>query len=36
MIARGLAEAHGGSVGAESDGVPGRGATFRVAIPIRD
>jgi two-component system sensor histidine kinase BaeS len=35
-IVRDLAEAHGGSVSAESDGVPGRGAIFRVAIPIRD
>ncbi len=35
-IVRDLAEAHGGSVSAESDGVPGQGASFRVAIPLRD
>jgi two-component system sensor histidine kinase BaeS len=35
-IVRDLAEAHGGSVMAESDGVPGRGATFRVTLPLRD
>ena len=34
-IVRGLAEAHGGSVTAESDGVPGKGATFRVRLPLR-
>jgi two-component system sensor histidine kinase BaeS len=35
-IVRDLAEAHGGTVTAESDGVPGRGATFRVTLPLRD
>ena len=35
-IVRDLAEAHGGSVTAESDGVPGSGATFRVRLPLRD
>jgi two-component system sensor histidine kinase BaeS len=34
-IVRDLATAHGGSVEATSDG-PGRGATFRVRLPIRD
>lgn len=34
-IVRDLATAHGGSVEAASDG-PGRGATFRVRLPIRD
>ncbi len=35
-IVRDLAEAHGGTVTAESDGVVGRGATFRVVLPLRD
>ena len=35
-IVRDLAVAHGGSVAAESDGVPGAGATFRVRLPLRD
>jgi two-component system sensor histidine kinase BaeS len=35
-IVRDLAAAHGGSVTVESDGVPGRGATFRVRLPLRD
>jgi two-component system sensor histidine kinase BaeS len=35
-IVRDLAEAHGGIVTAASDGIPGRGATFRVALPLRD
>ena len=35
-IVRDLAVAHGGTVTAESEGVPGRGATFRVALPLRD
>jgi two-component system sensor histidine kinase BaeS len=34
-IVRDLAAAHGGSVEATSEG-PGRGATFRVRLPIRD
>jgi two-component system sensor histidine kinase BaeS len=35
-IVRDLAEAHGGGVTAESSGVPGEGATFRVRLPLRD
>ena len=35
-IVRDLAAAHGGSVAVESDGVPGRGSTFRVRLPLRD
>jgi signal transduction histidine kinase len=35
-IVRDLAEAHGGTVEAESTGVAGEGATFRVRIPLRD
>jgi len=35
-IARGLVAAHGGTIGAESDGIPGRGTTFRVRLPRRD
>jgi two-component system sensor histidine kinase BaeS len=35
-IVRDLVAAHGGTVTAESDGVPGRGSTFRVRIPRRD
>ena len=34
-IVRDLATAHGGSVEVESEGVPGRGATFRVRLPRR-
>jgi PAS domain S-box-containing protein len=34
-IARHLVESHGGTIAAESDGV-GRGATFRVRIPLHD
>ena len=34
-IVRDLAEAHGGAVSVESDGFSGRGAVFRVSIPIR-
>ena len=34
-IVRDLAAAHGGSVEVESDGVPGRGSTFRVRLPRR-
>ena len=32
-IARDLVAAHGGTIRAESDGVPGRGTTFRVRLP---
>jgi two-component system sensor histidine kinase BaeS len=35
-IVRDLAAAHGGTVEVESDGVPGRGSTFRVRLPLRD
>jgi two-component system sensor histidine kinase BaeS len=35
-IVRDLAAAHGGSVEVSSDGVPGRGSTFRVRLPLRD
>jgi two-component system sensor histidine kinase BaeS len=35
-IARGLVAAHGGTIGAESEGIPGRGTTFRVRLPRRD
>ena len=35
-IVRDLATAHGGSVAATSDGVPGAGSTFRVSLPLRD
>lgn len=35
-IVRDLTEAHGGTVTAESSGVPGHGATFRVVLPLRD
>ncbi len=35
-IVRDLATAHGGSVEAASDGVPGAGSTFRVRLPVRD
>jgi two-component system sensor histidine kinase BaeS len=34
-IVRDLATAHGGTVEAESEGVAGRGATFRVTLPRR-
>ncbi len=35
-IVRDLATAHGGSVEARSDGMPGLGASFRVRLPLRD
>jgi two-component system, OmpR family, sensor histidine kinase BaeS len=35
-IVRDLAAAHGGSVEAASEGVPGRGSTFTVKLPLRD
>jgi two-component system sensor histidine kinase BaeS len=35
-IVRDLVEAHGGTVSAVSEGVPGRGSTFRVTLPRRD
>ncbi|HYN48624.1 MAG TPA: HAMP domain-containing sensor histidine kinase [Candidatus Nanopelagicales bacterium] len=35
-IARDLVAAHGGSIRAESAGIPGRGTTFRVRLPRRD
>jgi two-component system sensor histidine kinase BaeS len=35
-IVRDLAAAHGGTVEATSEGVPGRGSTFRVRLPRRD
>ena len=34
-IVRDLAAAHGGSVEVQSEGVPGRGSTFRVRLPRR-
>jgi signal transduction histidine kinase len=34
VIVKEIAEAHGGSVVATSDGVPGRGTTFTVRIPV--
>ncbi len=35
-IARDLVAAHGGTIRAESDGIPGHGTTFRVRLPRRD
>ena len=35
-IARDLVAAHGGTIHAESEGVPGLGTTFRVRLPRRD
>jgi two-component system sensor histidine kinase BaeS len=35
-IARDLAAAHGGTIEAGSDGIPGHGATFTVRLPGRD
>ncbi len=33
-IARAIVEAHGGDVSVASDGVPGRGSTFTVHLPL--
>jgi signal transduction histidine kinase len=33
-IVRAIVEAHGGWVGAASDGLPGRGSTFSVKLPL--
>ncbi len=33
-IARAIVEAHGGQISAESDGVPGRGSTFTLRLPL--
>jgi two-component system phosphate regulon sensor histidine kinase PhoR len=35
-IARHVVEAHGGRIWAESDGIPGHGATFRFTLPAAD
>ena len=35
-IARDLVATHGGTIRAESDGIPGHGTTFRVRLPRRD
>jgi two-component system sensor histidine kinase BaeS len=35
-IARDLVAAHGGTISAESDGIPGQGTTMRVRLPRRD
>lgn len=35
-IARDLVAAHGGTIHAESEGIPGRGTTLRVRLPRRD
>jgi signal transduction histidine kinase len=34
LIVKEIVEAHGGTIGAESEGVPGKGATFTVRIPL--
>ncbi len=34
VIVKEIVEAHGGTVGLESEGVPGKGATFSVAVPL--
>jgi signal transduction histidine kinase len=33
-IARQLVEAHGGTIGVESEGMPGRGSVFTVQLPL--
>jgi signal transduction histidine kinase len=33
-IARGIIEAHGGQITAESEGAPGRGSTFTIRLPL--
>jgi len=33
-IAKGIVEAHGGWLTAESEGVPGRGSTFTIRLPL--
>ena len=35
-LVRDLVAAHGGSVSAASDGIPGRGSAFTVRLPLRD
>jgi len=35
-IVRDLVAAHGGTVRAESEGIPGRGTTIRIRLPRRD